>query len=151
MEHTEVLPHTREIDKSSENVLRNTTCRIKVGGIRTEPFDIHGGLKQGCVLSTLLFNLVLEWIMRNTPPTRLPIHLDNTIIDRLGYADDVDFCGEHLSSIEETYIQFKNNAERTGMKINMAKTKVREVSRTPNLVGDMDFGGSQLEAVLAPP
>ncbi|XP_068227850.1 uncharacterized protein [Palaemon carinicauda] len=85
--------------------------------------------------------------MRNTPPTRLPIQLDNTIIDRLGYADDVDLCGEHLPSIEETYVQFKNSAERTGMKINNAKTKIMEVSRTPNLVGDMDFGGSQLEAV----
>ena len=38
---------------------RNTTCRIKVGGVLTEPFDIHGGLKQRCALSTLLFNLVL--------------------------------------------------------------------------------------------
>ncbi|XP_068240928.1 uncharacterized protein [Palaemon carinicauda] len=80
----------------------NMTCRIKVGGILTEPFNIHGGLKQGCALSTLLFNLVLEWIMGNTPPTRLPTPLDNTIIDRLGYADVVDLCGEHLPSIEET-------------------------------------------------
>ena len=126
---------------------QNTTCRIKVGGVLTEPFDIHGGLKQGCDISTLLFNLVLEWIMRNTPPIRLPIQLDNTNIDRLGYADDVDLCGEHLPSIEETYVQFRNNAERTGMKVNNAKTKIMEVSRTPILVGDVDFGGSQLEAV----
>ena len=41
----------------------------------------------------------------------------------------------------------KNNAELTGMKINNAKTKLMEVARTPNLVGDVDFGESQLEAV----
>ncbi|XP_068233557.1 uncharacterized protein [Palaemon carinicauda] len=85
--------------------------------------------------------------MCNTPPTRLPIQLDNTITDRLGYADDVDLYGDHLPSIEEIYIQFKSSVERTGMKINNAKTKIMEVSRTPNLVGDRDFGGSQLEAV----
>ena len=33
------------------------------------------------------------------------------------------------------------------MKVNNAKTKIMEVSRTPNLVGDVDFGRSQLEAV----
>ncbi|XP_068225593.1 uncharacterized protein, partial [Palaemon carinicauda] len=77
----------------------------------------------------------------------LPIQLDNTIIERLGYADDVDLCGEHLPSIEETYLQFKNSVGRTGMEINNAKTKIMDASRTPNLVGDMDFGGSQLEAV----
>ena len=85
--------------------------------------------------------------MRNTPPTRLPNQLDSTNIDRLGYADNVDLCGEHLPSIEETYVQFRNNAERTGMTVNNAKTKIMEVSRTPNLVGDVDFGRSQLEAV----
>ncbi|XP_068217887.1 uncharacterized protein [Palaemon carinicauda] len=99
------------------------------------------------VLYQHLFNVVLEWIVRNTPLTRLPIQLDNTIVDRLRYADDVELCGEHLPSIEETYVQFKNSPERTGMKINNAKTKIMEVSRTPNLVVDMDFRGSQLEGV----
>ena len=59
----------------------------------------------------------------------------------------MDLCGEHLPGIEETYVQFRNNAERTGMKVNNAKTKIMEVSRTPNLVGDVDFGRSQLETV----
>ncbi|XP_068240934.1 uncharacterized protein [Palaemon carinicauda] len=33
------------------------------------------------------------------------------------------------------------------MKIDNVKTKIMEVSRNPNIVGDMDFGGSQPEAV----
>ena len=75
------------------------------------------------------------------------ILLDNTIVDILGYADDVDFSGEDLLSIEETYVHFKGNAERTAMNVNDTKTKTMEVSRKPNLVRNVDFGGSQLEAV----
>ena len=59
----------------------------------------------------------------------------------------MDVCGEHLPTIEETYVQFRNNAEQTCMKVNNTKTKIMEVSRMPNMVGDVDFGGSQVEAV----
>ena len=45
----------------------NMRCRVRVGGELTDAFLVSGGLKQGCPLSTLLFNLALEWIMRQTP------------------------------------------------------------------------------------
>ena len=118
---------------------RNTTCRVRVGGELTEPFHILGGLKQGCALSTLLFNLVLEWIMRKTPLTRSPILIGQLRFDRLGYADDVDLCGEDLLSIEDTYSHFRRNAECTGLYINTSKTKVMKASRNPDLYGDIQF------------
>ena len=111
----------------------NTKCRIRVGGEYTRPFDIQGGLKQGCPLSTLLFNLVLEWIMRHTPQTETPMHIGNATLDRLAYADDVDLCGEVLPDIENTYTEFVNVAKRTGLEINTSKTKIMEVSRTPTI------------------
>ena len=127
----------------------NTRCRIKIGGECTDPFSIQGGLKQGCALSTLLFNLVLEWVMRHTPPTRSPILIGNATLDRLAYADDVDLCGEELPYIEDTYMEFKIVAERTGLEVSIPKTKIMEVARVPSIIGDQQFGGSTLEAVAA--
>ncbi|XP_068225678.1 uncharacterized protein [Palaemon carinicauda] len=127
----------KEIDKAGPNVLLE--------------YDMQdqgpGNTRRGCTLSTLLFNSVLEWILQNTPPTTLPIPLKNTIIDRLRYDDDVDLCREYLPTIEETYVQFKNNTECTGMKLNNSKTNIMLVSKTPNLVRGVHFGGSQLEAI----
>ena len=81
----------------------NTKCKLKIGGALSDHFDIEGGLKQGCPLSTLLFNLVLEWIIRHTPPSLTPINIGNAIFDRLAYADDVDLCGESLPNVEDAY------------------------------------------------
>ena len=122
MEHIEVLPHTRETDKSYPNVLPEYDMQDQ-GWRSTDrtlrhPWRTKTGMRP---INTFVW-LLLIWIMQNTPPTRLSIQLDNTIIDRLGYANDVDLCGEHLSSVKETYVHFKHNAERTGMKINNAKT-----------------------------
>ena len=50
--------------KMSYNNMRG---RVKIGGEITDSFEVYSGLKQGCALSTILFNLVLEWVMRQTP------------------------------------------------------------------------------------
>ena len=45
----------------------NTTGKVRVNGQLTDDFTYQSGLKQGCALSCLLFNIVLEYIMRLTP------------------------------------------------------------------------------------
>ena len=45
--------------------LRNTTGRVKVQNKMTEEFAINKGLRQGYALSTQLFGVVLEKVMRH--------------------------------------------------------------------------------------
>ena len=45
----------------------HTQGRVRVGGELSDCFNITSGLKQGCPLSTILFNFALEWVMRKTP------------------------------------------------------------------------------------
>ena len=42
---------------------RNFTCSVGDGNIL---FEVKTGVRQGCVMSTVLFNLVVDWIMRRT-------------------------------------------------------------------------------------
>ena len=49
---------------------RNRRGRVRVGGDLSDPFDVEAGLKQGYPLSCLLFNLALEYVMRQTPTSR---------------------------------------------------------------------------------
>ena len=47
----------------------NSTCSIKIGENKTQPFSYSRGVSQGCILSPLLFNLyfnTLPYVFENT-------------------------------------------------------------------------------------
>ena len=124
----------------------NTKCRVRVGGELTEPFEVVGGLKQGCALSTLLFNLALEWVMRRVPE-REGIQVGEVTCDRMAYADDVDLMSENLGTLSEMVGNFVDAAERVGLGINQSKTKVMKASRDGPELENIRCGGLELEGV----
>ena len=126
---------------------KDTRSRVKVGGELSGVFGTRSGLKQGCALSTLLFNLILEWVMRHTPPNTTPIKIGDHEIDRLAFADDVDLMGEKLGGVVTTYTNFKQTARRPGLEINQDKTKVMRATREEDEEGHVLMAGDRLEMV----
>jgi len=45
---------------------RKTNLKVKYQQILSEKFEVKSGLCQGDALSTMLFNIALEWVMRTT-------------------------------------------------------------------------------------
>ena len=41
------------------------TCQVLLGGTMTEPIEVRTGVRQGCLLSLLLFLVVLDWVSMN--------------------------------------------------------------------------------------
>jgi hypothetical protein len=76
--------------------LTTVTCCVKIQNDCSESFETRQGLGQGYVLSTLLFNVVLEVIVR-----RANLQATGTIYNKetqlLAYADDIDRSGCLLS------------------------------------------------------
>ena len=64
MENSERDGNTRTLD-----LLRNQYARqeatVRTGHGKTDWFQIGKGVRQGCILSSCLFNLYAEYIMRN--------------------------------------------------------------------------------------
>ena len=75
-------------------LLRNLYARqeatVRTGHGTTDWFQIGKGVHQGCILSTCLFNLYAEYIMRNAglEEAQAGIKIAGRIINNLRYADD---------------------------------------------------------------
>jgi hypothetical protein len=83
---------------------------------------VDRGLKQGDVISTILFNIVLEYVI-----SRLTITPKDTAFNRLtqciAYADDIVLSGRSVNYLKETSEELKQGAKKVGLEINQDKTK----------------------------
>ena len=99
------------------------TVRIVYG--TTDWFQIGKGVRQGCILSSCLFNLYAEYIMRNAglEEVQAGIKIARRNINNLRYADDTTFMAES-EEIKSLLMKDKEEREKVGFKLNIQKTKI---------------------------
>ena len=69
---------------------------VSTGHETTDWFQIGKGVRQGCILSSCLFNLDAEYIMRNTGlgEAQAGIKMHRRNINNLRYMDDITLLAE---------------------------------------------------------
>ena len=55
-----------EIVNIIQNLYKDSKSNVKINGISGEWFEVVTGMRQGCVLSPLLFAIVLDWVMKKS-------------------------------------------------------------------------------------
>ena len=72
------------------NLYAGQEATVRTGHGTTDWFQIRKGVRQGCMLSSSLFNLYAEYIMRNAglEETQVGIKIVGRNINNLRYADD---------------------------------------------------------------
>ena len=129
------------------------------GTVRTEHettdwFQIGKGVCQGCILSSCLFNLYAENIMRNAglEDAQAGIKIAGGNINNLRYADDTTLMAESEEERKSLLMKVKEESEKVGLKLNIKKTKIMasgpitswEIDgETVETVSDFIFGGLQ--------
>ena len=108
--------------------MEDLTNYVKIGIIRTDGFQVGNGLKQGDGLAPNLFNIALEYVIR-----QLSVQVTSTLIYKsvrlIGYADDINIMGRTKRAISEVYGELKETAKEMGLNINVEKTKEMVQSR----------------------
>ena len=118
-------------------------------------FQIGKGVCQGCILSSCLFNLYTEYIMRNAglEETQAGIKIAGRSINNLSYADDTTLMAE--SEELSLLMKVKEEGEKVGLKCNIQKTKIMAYhpitswqidGETVEIVADFIFLGSKMTA-----
>ena len=84
------------------------------------------GVRQGCLLSTCLFNFYAEYIMRNA---RLDegqggIKIARRNSNNLRYTDDTTLMAESKEELKSLLMKVKEESEKIGLKLNIQKTKI---------------------------
>ena len=109
-----------------KDMYSNTKCAIKLSENRTPFFPYKKDVRQGCILSPMLFNLYINEIptvFKNTlsDPLILP---NGTTINSLSYADDLVILSKSKSGLQHCLNQLNEWCEKWLMEINPKKTKV---------------------------
>ena len=90
-----------------------------------DQFQIGKGVRQGCILSTCLFNLYAEYIRQNArlDEAQAGIKIAGRIINNLRYAEDTILTGESKGKLKSFLMNVKEESEKPGLKFNIQKLR----------------------------
>ncbi|CAH2312456.1 Hypothetical predicted protein [Pelobates cultripes] len=111
----------------------------------TEWFKIGKGVRQGCILSTYLFNLYAEYIMCNAglDESKAGNNISGRNINNLRYADGTTLMDESEEELKHLLISFKEESAKAGLLLNVKKTKIMANSN----LSSWQIDGEEVEAV----
>ena len=97
--------------------------RVIFGPIESDIYQVENGLKQGCVLSPTLFNLVMS-DLENKLSDQDGVSIQGTSIQGLYYADDIVLLAANDKGLQDMLHVANDFAESWGMQFNHKKSQV---------------------------
>ena len=138
------------------NLYASQEAIVRTGHGTTDRFQIGKGVRQGCILSSCLFNLYAEDIMRNggLEDAQAGIKIAGRNINNLRYVDGTTIMAES-EELKRLLMKVKEESEKVGLKLSIQKTKIMAScpitswqidGETVETVADFIFLGSKIIA-----
>ena len=107
------------------NLYAGQEVTVRTGHGTTGWFQIGKGVRQGYILSPCLFNLYVEYIMRNAglDEAENGIKIAGRNVNNLRYADDTTLMAER-DELKSLLMKVKEDSENVGLKLHTQKTKI---------------------------
>ena len=126
----QLLDNIRAIYSNSKSAVRTTSGT-------SDWFPVTSGVRQGCVLSPLLFVIYMDHITKEADP-------DEEALNELLFADDQVVINNDATKLQQHIDKINDSCKTHDMKISISKTEVMTISRRPE-TPDVSINGSGLK------
>ena len=125
--------------------INSRSCIHTVDGY-SDTFDILTGVRQGYILSSFLFLIIMDFIMKKSvSSTQYGIGWKTVRLTDLDFADDIAMISHSSDIMQHMTDDLHHNALKVGLRISCEKTKVMSVGDTA--VPQIQVGQQLLECV----
>lgn len=127
-----------------QETYRDFRCHVDHMGRTSDPFEINSGVKQGCLLSPMLFLLILDEVMERVVQNKkrgIQWGMHERLED-LDFADDICLLSHSLREIKTKLDDLQEHSHEIGLKINPRKTKnlrINNKSEEALMLGEEDI------------
>ncbi|XP_053405160.1 uncharacterized protein LOC128558904 [Mercenaria mercenaria] len=97
---------------------------VRVNSFKTDWFSVQTGLRQGCMLSPILFNLYINDLALYLKSLAIGVSFENENICILMYADDIVLLAENAHDLQTLLNALNDWCNTNYMNINNGKSKV---------------------------
>lgn len=130
------------------NLYMQQKAVVKVLQEYSEESDLGRGVRQGCCMSPLLFNIYAEAMMIEAMEgLEEGIKVGGKLLQDIRFADDQGMVASSESGLQKIMDRLSATAEEYGMKINIKKTKVMKVSKSEEGRVSIVIDGKEIEQV----
>lgn len=127
----------REVNNNNIRAIRSlykvSRNYIRLKHETSEVLETTRGLRQGCVLSPLLFSIILDDVIKECKKETKSYILGNWKMEKvklteLAYADDMAIIGKNANDLQHNLNVYNRELKKKNMKINKDKTKTMLIS-----------------------
>ena len=135
------------------NIIRDLYSKakscIRVNNNLTDWFETTIGVRQGCLLSPVLFNVFLENILAEAfeDCKKLGINVDGYKLKDLRFADDIALIADSENDLQTLVERVHDISKKYGMKISIPKTKAMIFSHEDQLQVNIKLNDTSLDQV----
>ena len=132
------------------NLYNKTQCAIKRNNYITDFFRYSKGVRQGCPLSPILFNLYVNDLFNIIDQNSTPgVYLkEGNTINALMYADDLVLISRSKEGLQRQIDTVQEYCQTWKLEINIKKTKTMVFNRGNKIIkADFNVDGTKIENV----
>ena len=132
-----------------EELYRGVEWEVRVGEVLSDSFEVTTGLRQGCVLSLLLFSLYINSMVEKLREAKIGVRCGGEQVPALMFADDMVILAEGEEELRRGLGVLEDWCSEWAVKVNADKCSMMYIRRNDvkRTISIFSVGGEKVKVV----